>query len=62
MLSIDENSMKNFCDINCLKHLIKVSKRFKNPGKPACIAEADLGLLQHPRWSTLWKELTAARR
>ena len=53
MLSIDENSIKNFCDINCLKHLIKVSKRFKNPGKPACIAEADLGLLQHPRWSAL---------
>ena len=25
-------------------------------------AEADLGLLQHPRWSALWKPLTITKR
>ena len=28
---IDENSIKDFCDINCLKSLIKESICFKNP-------------------------------
>ena len=30
----EENSMKHFCDINCLKGLIKVSTCFKNSDKP----------------------------
>ena len=29
--------MKNFCDINCLKSLIKEPTCFKNPDKPTCI-------------------------
>ena len=33
---IDENSMKHFCDINCLKNLIKVATCLKNPDKPTC--------------------------
>ena len=36
-VGIDENSMKNFCDINCLKSLIKEPTCFKNPDKPTCI-------------------------
>ena len=36
-VGIDENSMKNFCDINCLKSLIKVPTCFKNPGNPKYI-------------------------
>ena len=28
--------MKIFCDINCLKSLIKVATCFKNPDKPTC--------------------------
>ena len=36
-VGIDENSMKNFCDINCLKSLIRVPICFKNPGKRTCI-------------------------
>ena len=36
-IAIDENSLKNFCDINCLKSLIKVPTRFKIPDKPTCI-------------------------
>ena len=31
------NSMKNFCDINCLESLIKEPTCFKNPEKPTCI-------------------------
>ena len=37
IVGIDENSMKNFCDINCLKSLIKVPTCFKNRDKPTCI-------------------------
>ena len=44
-VGIDENSMKNFCDINCLKNLIKVPSCFKNPVKPTCI---DLILTNRP--------------
>ena len=44
-VGIDENSMKNFCDINCLKSLIKVPTCFKNPGNPKCI---DLILTNRP--------------
>ena len=36
-VGIDENSMKKFCDINCLKGLIKVPTCFKNSNKPTCI-------------------------
>ena len=35
-IDIDENSMKYFCVINCLKSLIKVPTCFKNPDKPTC--------------------------
>ena len=34
---IDGNSMKKFCDINCLKSLIKEPTCFKNPDKFTCI-------------------------
>ena len=44
-VSIDENSMKKFCDINCLKSLIKEPTCFKNPDKPTCI---DLTLTNWP--------------
>ena len=44
-VGIDENSMKNFCDINCLKSLIKEPTCFKNPDKPTCI---DLILTNRP--------------
>ena len=37
MVGIGENSVKNLCDINCLKTLIKVPTCFKSPEKPACI-------------------------
>ena len=37
--------MKNFCDINCLKSLIKEPTCFKNPDKPTCI---DLILTNRP--------------
>ena len=36
-VGIDENSKKNFCDINCLKSLIKKPTKFKNPDQPTCI-------------------------
>ena len=36
-VGIDENSMKNFCDINYLKSFIKVPQCFKNPDKPTWI-------------------------
>ena len=36
-VAIDKNSMKSFCDINCLKSLIKEPACLKNPGKPTCI-------------------------
>ena len=36
-VGVDENYMKNFCDINCLKNLIKEPTSFKNPDKPTCI-------------------------
>ena len=36
-VSIEENFMKNLCDINCIKDLIKEPTCFKNPGKPTCI-------------------------
>ena len=42
---IDKNSMKNFCDINCLKSLIKVPACFKNPDKPTY---TDLILINWP--------------
>ena len=29
--------MKNICEINCLKRLIKVPTCFENPNKPTCI-------------------------
>ena len=32
-IGIDETSMKNFCDINCIKSLIKKPICFKNPDK-----------------------------
>ena len=37
--------MKNFCDINCLKSLIKEPASFKNPDKPTCI---DFILINRP--------------
>ena len=37
--------MKNFCDINCLKSLIKLPTCFKNPDNPTCI---DLILTNRP--------------
>ena len=37
--------MKNVCDINCLKSLIKVPTYFRNPDKPTCI---DLILTNRP--------------
>ena len=36
-IGIEENSMKYFCDINCLKSLLKVPTCFKNPDKPTSI-------------------------
>ena len=36
-VGIDGNSMKKFCDINCLKSLIKEPTCFKNPDKFTCI-------------------------
>ena len=48
-VGIDENSMKNVCDISCLKSLIKVTTCFKNPDKPTCI---DLILTNWP-WPNL---------
>ena len=36
-VGIDKNSMKNLCDINCIKSLIKEPTCFKNPDKPTCI-------------------------
>ena len=36
-VGIDGNSMKRFCDINCLKSLIKEPTCFKNPDKFTCI-------------------------
>ena len=36
-VGIDENSMQHFCDINCLKSLIKVSTCLKNPDKTTSI-------------------------
>ena len=35
-VGIDENSMTNFCGINCLKRLIKVPTSFKNSNKSTC--------------------------
>ena len=37
-VDIAENSMKNVCDINCLKSLIKEPTCLKNPDKPTCRA------------------------
>ena len=42
---IKENSMNHFCDINCLKSLIKVSTCFKNSAKPTFM---DLILTNRP--------------
>ena len=36
-VGIDENFMKNVCDLNCLKTLIKIPICFKNINKPTCI-------------------------
>ena len=36
-VGIDENSIKNVCNINCLKSLFKEPACFKNPDKPTCI-------------------------
>ena len=36
-VGIDENSMKNLCDTNCFKSLIKQPICTKNPDKPTCI-------------------------
>ena len=44
-VGIDKNSMKNLCDINCIKSLIKEPTCFKNPDKPTCI---DLILTNRP--------------
>ena len=44
-VGIDENSMKNFCDINCRKSLIREPTCFKNSDKPTCI---DLILTNQP--------------
>ena len=41
--------MKDFCDINCLKSLIKEPTCFKNPDKPMCI---DLILTNRPKTVT----------
>ena len=49
-VGIDENSKKNFCDINCLKSLIKEPTSFKNPDKPTCndlILTNRFNLFQH---------------
>ena len=39
----DENYMKIFCDINCLKILIKVPTCFKNPDKPTLTLYLQIG-------------------
>ena len=36
-VGIDENFMKNVCDLNCLKTLINIPICFKNIDKPTCI-------------------------
>ena len=46
-IGIDENSMKHFCDINCLKSLIKKQHILKTLTKPRCI---DLILTNRPNW------------
>ena len=52
-VGIDENSMKNFCDINYLKSLIKEPTYLKNPDKPICI---DLILTD---WLSLFQHCSA---